>query len=148
MGRKVKKLKNYTTGQVEKLFESDKNYRTGLKLYAILQLTRGYSSRRLAEFFGVSFKQICNWADRFDAEGVKGLDIKPDRGPSSRLTSEQMIKLKMDLSKSPKEFGYNSNKWSGLLTGEHIRKTYKIEYKMATIYNLMRKINSMCNYTM
>jgi transposase len=145
MGRKVKKLKNYTTGQVEKLFESDKNYRTGLKLYAILQLTRGYSSRALAEFFGVSFKQICNWADRFDAEGVKGLHIKPGRGPTSRLTAEQMIQLKADLSKSPKEFGYNSDRWSGILTGEHIRKTYKIEYKAAAIYNLMRKANLMYN---
>jgi transposase len=145
MGRKVKKLKNYTTEQVEKLFESDKNHRIGVKLYAILQLTRGYSSRALEEFFDVSFKQICNWADRFDAEGVNGLHIKPGRGRPSRLTSEEMIQLKADLSKSPKEFGYNSNRWSGPLTGEHIRKTYKIEYKQAAIYNLMRKMNYMCN---
>ena len=85
MGRKVKQLKNYTTEQVEALFESDENHRTGVKLYAILQLTRGYSSRSLEEFFRTSFKQICNWADRFDAEGVVGLRIKPGRGRRARL---------------------------------------------------------------
>ena len=41
MGRKVKQLKNYTTEQVKALYESDEKHRTGVKLYAILQLTRG-----------------------------------------------------------------------------------------------------------
>ena len=37
MGRKVKQLKNYTTEQVEALFESDENNITGVKLYAIMR---------------------------------------------------------------------------------------------------------------
>jgi len=140
MGRKVKQLKNYTSEQVEALFERDENYRIGVKLYAVLQLTRGYSSRALEDFFRTSFKQICNWADRFDAEGVGGLHIKPGRGRRARLTDEQRRLLKMDLSKSPKDFGYPSTKWSGALIGEHIRKMYQINYKQSAIYNLVRKI--------
>ena len=140
MGRKVKQLKNFTTEQVEMLLSGDENHRIGVKLYAILQLTRGYSSRSLEEFFRVSFKQICNWADRFDAEGVKGLHIKSGRGRRMRLTVDQRHELKVDLSKSPQDFGYSSAIWSGSLIGEHIRKTYRIEYKQSAIYNLMRKI--------
>jgi len=49
MGRKVKQLKNYTTAEVEALFESDENNIVGVKLYAIIQLTRGYSARKLQE---------------------------------------------------------------------------------------------------
>ena len=141
MGRKVKQLKNYTTEQVEALFESDENHRIGVKLYAVLQLTRGYSSRALEEFFRTSFKQICNWADRFDAEGVGGLRIKPGRGRRARLTAQQKHQLKEDLSKSPKDFGYHSTNWSGSLIGEHIKKTYQVDYKQSSIYNLMRKID-------
>jgi transposase len=140
MGRKVKQLKNYTTEQVEALFESDENHRIGVKLYAVLQLTRGYSSRALEEFFRTSFKQICNWADRFDAEGVGGLRIKPGRGRHARLTALQKDQLKTDLSQSPKDFGYNAINWSGELIGEHIRKMYQVDYKQSAIYNLMRKI--------
>jgi len=140
MGRKVKQLKNYTTEQVEALYESDERHRTGVKLYAILQLTRGYSSRAIEEFFHVSFKQICNWADRFDAEGIQGLRIKPGRGRHERLTVIQKYQLKVDLSKSPKEFGYTSNSWSALLIGEHIRNTCQVEYKQSAIYNLMHRI--------
>ena len=86
MGRRVKQLKNYTTEQVEALFERDANNRVGVKLYAIIQLSRGYSSRKLEEFYRTSFKQICNWADRFDAEGLDGLRIKSGRGRHTRLT--------------------------------------------------------------
>jgi len=140
MGRKVKQLKNYTTEQVASLLASDENHRIGIKLYAILQLTRGYSSRSLEEFFRVSFKQICNWADRFDAEGVKGLRIKPGRGRRTRLTVDQRHELKADLSKNPQDFGYDAAIWSGFLIGEHIRKTYQVEYKPSAIYSLMHRI--------
>lgn len=140
MGRKVKQLKNYKTAQIEAIFEGNENYRTGVKLYAILQLTRGYSSRLLAEFFHASFKQICNWADRLDSEGVKGLSMRAGRGRRSRLTAEQAHQLKEVLSKSPKEFGYNADSWSGSLAAEHIRKAYQVEYRLSAIYNLMRKL--------
>ena len=134
MGRKVKQLKNYTTEQVETLFESDENHRIGVKLYAVLQLTRGYSSRELAEFFRSSFKQICNWADRFDAEGVGGLRIKPGRGRRARLTAQQKNQLKADLSKSPKNFGYQSTDWSRVLIGEHTAYFTQYKYKKNVSY--------------
>ena len=108
-----------------------------MQLYTILQLTRGYSSRVLEVFFRTSFKQICNWADRFDAEG---LSIKAGRGRRFRLTVEQQHQLKAELSKSPKELGYNADRWSDPLTREHIRKMYQVEYKQAAVYNLMRRM--------
>jgi len=140
MGRKVKQLKNYTTEQVESLFDSDANWRIGMKLYAILQLTRGYSSRSLEKFFHTSFKQICNWADRFDAEGVEGLRMKPGRGRREYLTEEQRRQLRDDLHQSPTAFGYNATVWSRVLIDAHIRKMYQVEYKYAALYSLMHKI--------
>jgi len=140
MGRKVKQLRNYTTEQVEALFERDENNRVGVKLYAIIQLTRGYSSRKLEEFYRTSFKQICNWADRFDAEGIEGLRIKPGRGRHASLSEEQKSQLQGDLLKSPELFGYNTANWSGPLLREHIRKTYQVDYKSAAVYNLMHEL--------
>ena len=93
MGRKSKQLRNFTTGQVEALFESDSDFLTGVKILAIIQLCKGYSSRKLSEFYGVSFKQICNRADRFDAEGIQGLRLKPGRGRHSFLTESQTLEL-------------------------------------------------------
>jgi transposase len=140
MGRKVKQLKNYTTEQIEALFKSDENNLVGVKLYAIIQLSRGYSSRKLEEYYRTSFKQICNWADQFDAEGIEGLRQKPGRGRRSRLSEEQKCQLQGDLLKRPKAFGYNTIYWSGTLVREHIKKKYQVEYKPAAIYNLMHEL--------
>ncbi|GAB6007634.1 COG3415 family protein, partial [Dysgonomonas reticulitermitis] len=106
MGRKVKQLKNYTTEQVEAIFESDENNIVGVKLYAIIQLTRGYSTRKLEEYYRVTHKQICNWADLFDGEGIDGLRMKQGRGRHPFITEEQKEQVKNDLLKSPEEFGY------------------------------------------
>jgi len=43
MGRKVKQLKNYTASEVEAIFESDENNLVGVKMYAIVQLVKGYT---------------------------------------------------------------------------------------------------------
>jgi len=140
MGRKVKQLKNYTTEQLESIFESDANNLIGVKMYAIIQLSRGYSSRKLEEYYRTSFKQICNWADRFDSEGIEGLRIKSGRGRHPRLGEEQKHQLQGDLLKSPELFGYNTANWSGPLLQEHIKKTYQVEYKQAAVYKLMHAL--------
>lgn len=140
MGRKVKQLKNYTTEQVEALFESDENNIVGVKLYAIIQLTRGYSTRKLEEFYRVTHKQICNWADRFDSEGIDGLRMKPGRGRHPLISNEQKEQVKADLSKSPEEFGYNTANWSGPLLRKHLESTYQVVYKQAAVYVLLRDL--------
>ena len=47
MGRKVKQLKNYTTEQLESIFNHNRNNIVEVKLCAIIQLSRGNSSRKL-----------------------------------------------------------------------------------------------------
>jgi transposase len=141
MGRKVKQLKNYTTEQVESLFESDENNIVGVKLYAIIQLTRGYSTRKLTEFYRVTHKQICNWADSFDAEGIDGLRMKPGRGRHSFMSFEQKQQVKNDLLQSPETFGFNTANWSGPLLRKHLENKYRVFYKQAAVYVLLHDLD-------
>jgi transposase len=140
MGRKVKQLKNYTTEQVEAIFESDENNIVGVKLHAIIQLTRGYSTRKLEEFYRVTHKQICNWADSFDEEGLNGLRLKEGRGRHAYVTEDQKEQIKLDLQKSPEEFGYNTANWSGPLFRQHLETVYGIVYKQAAVYVLLHNL--------
>ena len=140
MGRKVKQLKNYTVDQIESLLRSDSNYIIGVKLHAIIQLGRGYSSRKLSEFYRTSFKQINNWYNRFEAEGIEGLRIKPGRGRHPFLTEEQTNQLRCDLNKTPQEFGYNTAVWTGPIMRKHINNVYHVMYKQAAVYKLMRRL--------
>jgi transposase len=141
MGRKVKQLKNYTTAEVEALFESDENNIVGVKLYAVIQVSRGYSTYKLEEYYRVTHKQISNWVTRFDAEGIDGLRMKSGRGRHSFITDEQKEQLKTDLSQSPETFGYNTASWSGPLVRNHLETAYGVVYKQAAVYVLLHSLN-------
>jgi transposase len=134
MGRKVKRLKNYAAEQVETLFESNENNIAGVKMYAVLQLTRGYSARKLEEFYRVTHKQICNRADRFDTEGIAGLRIKQGRGRRSFLTSRQREPVKAGLQHSPEKFGCNMANRSVPLLRKHLETSYQVFYRQAAVY--------------
>jgi transposase len=139
MGRKVKRLKNYTAEQIETLFESDENNIAGVKMYAVLQLTRGCSARKLEEFYRVTHKQICNRADRFDTEGIAGLRIKPGRGRRASLTSHQHEPVKAGLQQSSEKFGCNTANQSGPLLRRRLDTGYQVFYRQAAVYVLLHE---------
>jgi len=140
MGRKVKSLQNYTTEQIKAFIDNDDKYKLGIKLYAVYQLSKGKSSRELEDLYNTSFKQICNWADRFDQGGIEGLMNKPRSGRPTNLTAEQLIELRESLLKSPESFGYNTGSWSGPVVRDFIEKKFKVIYKQANVYNLMHSL--------
>jgi hypothetical protein len=69
MGRKVKALENnYASKQIKAIIDGDAKHKLGIRIYAVYQSSMGMSSRALAKLYNVSFKQIRNWINRFDAE--------------------------------------------------------------------------------
>ncbi len=141
MGRRVKQISGYSSEEIKALFNKEDKYKIGLRLYAVYQVSLGKPSRQLEELYNTSFKQILNWVERFEKEGVDGLKDKSGRGRKSGLSTEELAELKeIVLDKSPTEFGYNSETWSGPLVLEVIKTQYKIEYKIAQVYNILKKM--------
>ena len=132
-------IKGYTSLQIKAEFDKDDKYKTGMKLNAIYQLSKGMSSRKLVDFYGTSFKQILNWVHRFEAQGIEGLKDKEGRGRKSRLSDAQIQSLKDSISnKCPLDFGYNTATWTGAIVIEYIKSEYGIEYKKTQVYNLLK----------
>lgn len=141
MGRPVLKISGYEPDDIKSLISSDERYGIGIKLYAIHQLSLGVASRKLEELYHTSFKQILNWAHRFEAEGLEGLRDKKGRGRKAGL-SEQQLKQLHDLItlESPTDFGYNTESWTGPLIIDWVKNNFEIEYKKAQIYNILKSI--------
>lgn len=141
MGRKTLGVQGYTAEEIKALFNTDDKYKIGLRLYAVYQVALGQPTRKLETLYNTSFKQITNWVHRFEKEGLQGLKDKPGRGRKSRLSVEQCVQLTELLTeKSPQDYQYNIDTWTGPLLIDWINKHFNITFKKAQIYNIIRSL--------
>lgn len=141
MAKPVLKVKGYTAESIKALLHKDERYTIGLRLYAVYQVAKGQPSRKLEELYNTSFKQITNWVHRFEAEGLDGLRDKKGRGRKERLSVKQKQQISKVLKEdSPQRYGFNTGTWTGPLLIDWIKKEFKIDYKKAQIYNIIKSL--------
>lgn len=139
MARPVLQVKGYTAESIKSKFRDDERYTIGLRLYAVYQVALGQPSRKLEDLYNTSFKQITNWVHKFEQEGVEGLIDKPRSGRTPKLNQAQLKEISFVLSKDlPTKYKYNTATWTGPLLIDWIKTTYKIEFKKAQIYNILK----------
>ena len=136
----ILEVKGYTSEQIKALMNVEDKYKIGMRLYAVYQVSKGHSSRKLEDFYQTSFKQITNWVHRFEKDGVDGLRDKQGRGRKSRLSGEQFCILETMLTESPIDYGYNTATWSGAILMDWIKINFGIEYKKTQIYHILKKL--------
>lgn len=134
------KINNYTTEELESILHSNPDYELGIRLMACIQVSRGMSSRQLQKFYYKSHSRYCEWVKRLNQEGIEGLKVKPRSGRPPQLTQSDVEAIKdVLLNKIPEDFGYNSATWTGPMIIDYISKHYKVKYKKANIYVLMKE---------
>jgi len=132
-------VRGYTPAKIKSYFKTEPKYKTGIRLYAVYQVSLGKSSRDLQELYNTSFKQITNWVHRFENNGVEGLRDNPGRGRKSRLSEEQKNRIKDLLqNERPDSYGYNTSTWTGAILIEWIATHMQITYRKTQIYNIMK----------
>ena len=141
MAKPVLQIKGHTAESIKSLIKKDERYGIGIRLYAVYQVAKGQSSRKLEDLYNTSFKQITNWVHRFEKEGLDGLKDKEGRGRKDKLTLIQKQQLAMVLKDElPIKYGFNTATWTGPLLINWIKKEYGIEYKKAQIYNIIKAL--------
>lgn len=141
MAKPVLEVKGHTAASIKSLLKKDERYTIGLRLYAVYQVSKGQPSRKLEDLYNTSFKQITNWVHRFEKEGIEGLKDKEGRGRKDKLTLSQKQELtKLIKEESPEKYGYNTATWTGPLLISWIKKEFKIDYKKAQIYNIIKSL--------
>jgi transposase len=138
MSKVALKIENYSPLELKALLRKDEKFQQGVRLYACYQVSMGKRPKELEDIYETSFKSICNWVNKLNKGGVEALIDKAKPGRSSRLTDEQKEHIKNILLKSPETYGYNSSTWTGLLLINWLEKEYKVQYKKAQIYNILK----------
>lgn len=70
------------------------------RLTAVIMAHDGRSCRKIGDILHRHHTTISRWIERFNEEGVKGLEDKPRSGRPRKLNEEQIGELKRDLKKN------------------------------------------------
>jgi transposase len=96
------------------------------RLHAVLHVLDGASSHDAARLYGDSPRAIEYWVNRLISQGLTGLLDGNHPGRPARLSTKDLAKLRKDISRNPRELGYEQNLWDGLLLSHHLTRKYSI----------------------
>lgn len=141
MGKAVLKIERKSPGEIKEMLKTNPDFLLATRLNMVYHVARGHSSREVAEWYGVSFKQVVNWVHRFEQSGIKGLENRSGRGRKSYLTDGDLNEIRaMVLQKSPVDFGINAQKWSGPIILRVIKERFEVDYKPSQSYKLIERM--------
>jgi len=129
-----------SVSDIEALLKSKEDYKIALRLFSILPIAKGESSRKAQELLLLSHNQICIWVKRFNEFGIEGLNDRPKTGRKPKITNEQLNWLKnVVLNESPTNFGFNTETWTAPLLVKVIKKHCNITYSDDMVYVILKK---------
>ncbi len=66
---------------------------------------------------------------------------KKGRGRHGILSEKQLERIRtLVINENPRKYGFQSEKWTGPLLVEWIKKEYGVHYQKAQVYNLLNKM--------
>lgn len=110
------------------------------RLHAVLQVLDGVSSYDTARLYGDSPRAIEYWVQRLTSKGLSGLLDGNHPGRPARLSAKEQAKLRKDISRSPRELGYNQNLWDGLLLSHHLTQKYSISLSVRQCQRIFHQL--------
>lgn len=110
------------------------------RLHAVLQVIGGASSYETARLYGDSPRAIEYWVRRLTSKGLQGLLEGDHTGRPARLSASALARLRKDISRSPRELGYNQNLWDGLLLSHHLTQYYSTSLSVRQCQRLFHQL--------
>ena len=131
VGRKVD-ISGINVNEIESWLKGKKHAKEVIKCQSIIALSKGVAMNEVCSVMGISRESVRKWKMQLRNHGIKGFEnpIKP--GKRSKLTPDKKIELKNILKANPQKYGYNKNKWTGLLVKELALDSWNLKISVRT----------------
>jgi transposase len=110
------------------------------RLHAVLHVLDGASSSDAAHLYGDSPRAVEYWVQRLTSKGLSGLLDGNHPGRPTRLSVNELADLRKDISRNPRELGYDQNLWDGLLLSHHLSQKYSISLGIRQCQRLFHQL--------
>jgi transposase len=91
---------------------------------AVRRVRSGYTQQGVAKFLGVHPRTVQRWMQAYRAGGMRGLKAKPVSGRPPTLSRRQEQAVLRWFGKSPREFGFPTELWTGARVAELIQRKF------------------------
>jgi len=92
---------------------------------AVRRVRSGYTQQGVAEFLGVHPRTVHRWMQAYREGGLRGLKAKSVPGRPPTLSCRQEQAVLGWFRKSPREFGFPTELWTGARVAELIRRRFR-----------------------
>jgi len=123
-----------------KLYKKERNHKLKERYHALFLMLEFKNCSIVAELMKKSRKTIQTWVKLFNEEGLEGMVSNTPPGRPSRLSEEQEEQLREDISKHPRELGYEFSNWEGKNVSHHIEKVFDVEIGVRQVQRILHKL--------
>jgi transposase len=110
------------------------------RLHCVLLIAEGRSCYEVARWFGEDPRTIERWVHALNLHGMEALREHPAGGRPTKLASEEVQRLALDLQKPPQFSGYPKREWSGKLLTQHLEGSYGVKLSARQCQRMLRRL--------
>ena len=136
MRKRYIKLTVEEVASLKKGFKSRKPYVFRRKCDCILESNRGKSINELRELFKVRRATITEWFNRWENEGINGLEMRVGRGRAKKLNLDNELQVKR-----VKELVENNPQNLNRVL-DSLKSEYKIDLSKKTLKRFLKNLNT------
>ena len=137
--RKVHGLSETEITELEKTIKQHASPRVRIRAVMIRMSDKGHSPPQIAELLGCSRQTVLHQINRYEQEGVSGLEDKRRSGAGAKANSEYIAQLKKAVTSEPRDLAYRFSVWSVERLQKHLHQKTGVQLAPKYLAELMKK---------
>jgi transposase len=99
----VQPLSEVAQQELQKTYQNHSNFKVRQRAHAILLNHQGYTINQLQAIFQINRDYISCWIDRYNTQGIQGLEDLPRSGRPLIYTADEIEILKAKIGEEPRQ---------------------------------------------
>jgi transposase len=128
---------DFSASELRRLAASSKNAKQSRRLLSLAAVLDGRNRTEAARIGGMDRQTLRDWVHRFNALGPDGLFDIPSKGPTSRLTADQLGELAQIVEIGPDRAVHGVVRWRRIDLKRLIAERFGVQYHERTIGKIL-----------
>lgn len=99
----------------------------------------GRTAPEIAKLLGGSRQKVLTWIERYEQQGVSGMEDRPRSGAHPKADAHYIVRLKEAIASDPRALGYRFSVWSVERLQKHMKRETGIDLVPGYLAELMKK---------